>query len=72
MFFTLLNSRLSFWRWMNFMSFILRLYAYVYIYDYFKRKKKKKERLEKEKGVRGNKGIKGVRDTFREINERMR
>ena len=56
---------------MNFMSFILRLYAYVYIYDYIKRNTFKKERLEKEKGVRGNKGIKGVRDTFREIDERI-
>ena len=56
---------------MNFMSFILRLYAYVYIYDYIERNTFKKERLEKEKGVRGNKGIKGVRDTFREIDERI-
>ena len=51
------------------MSFILRGFAFVYIYEYIHRKAIKKERLEKEKGVRGNKGIKGVRDTFREIDE---
>lgn len=51
------------------MSFILRGFVFVYIYEYIHRKAIKKERLEKEKGVRGNKGIKGVRDTFREIDE---
>ena len=56
---------------MNFMSFIVRLYAYMYIYDYSKRNTFKKERLEKEKGLRGHKGIKGVRDTFREIDEKI-
>ena len=53
------------------MSFIWRLYACVYIYRYMQRKTKKIEDLEKEKGLRGNKGIKGVRDTFREIDERI-
>ena len=51
------------------MSFILRGFVFVYMYEYIHRKATKKERLEKEKGVRGNKGIKGVRDTFREIDE---
>ena len=51
------------------MSFIIRGFVFVYIYEYIHRKAIKKERLEKEKGVRGNKGIKGVRDTFREIDE---
>jgi hypothetical protein len=34
------------------------------------RKSKEIEELEKELGVRGDKGIKGLRDTFREIDER--
>jgi len=54
------------------MSFISRLFVYVYIYRYIHfRKTKKIDDLEKEKGVRGNKGIKGVRDTFREIDGRI-
>jgi hypothetical protein len=35
------------------------------------RKTKEREGLEKEKGVRGNKGNKGIRDTLREIDERI-
>ena len=52
------------------MSFFVRLYLYLHIYEYAVRKTKKKEDLEKEKRVRGKKGIKGLRDTFREIDER--
>ena len=53
------------------MSFLLQLYAYLFGYEYAKRKFKKKEILEKEKGVRGNKGVKGLRDTLREIDEKI-
>jgi len=53
------------------MSFLLQLYAYLFGYEYAKRKFKKKEILEKEKGVRGNKGVKGIRDTLREIDEKI-
>jgi len=42
----------------------------MHIYEYAVRKTKKKEDLEKEKRVRRDKGIKGLRDTFREIDER--
>ena len=53
---------------MNFMSFYWRL-------RYMLRKTKEIENLEKEleneKGVRGNKGIRGVRDTLREIDEKI-
>ena len=52
------------------MTFLLQLYAYLFGYEYAKRKFKKKEILEKEKGVRGNKGVKGLRDTLREIDEK--
>ncbi len=50
------------------MSFLSRLFVYGYVYRYIHfRKTKKIKDLEKEKGFRG---IKGVRDTFREIDER--
>ena len=52
------------------MSFFLGLCVHVHIYAYLERKFKNKEVLEKEKGVRGNKGIKGLRDTLREIDEK--
>ena len=52
------------------MSFFVRLLVYMHVYEYAVRKTKKKEALEKEKKVRGKKGIKGLRDTFREIDER--
>ena len=52
------------------MSFFVRLLVYMHIYEYVVRKTKKKEGLEKEKRIRGNKGIKGVRNTLREIDER--
>ena len=53
------------------MTFLLQLYAYLFGYEYAKRKFKKKEIIEKEKGVRGNKGVKGLRDTLREIDEKI-
>ena len=53
------------------MTFLLQLYAYLFGYEYAKRKFKKKEILEKEKGVRGNKGVNGLRDTLREIDEKI-
>ena len=53
------------------MTFLLQLYAYLFGYEYAKRKFKKKEILEKEKGVRGSKGVRGVRDTLREIDEKI-
>ena len=52
------------------MPFFVRLLVYMYIYEYAVRKTKKKEDLEKEKRVKVDKGIKGLRDTFREIDER--
>jgi len=60
------------------MSFFWLLYGYLYgaTYRDMLRKIKEREDLEKEKGVRGykrnkgKKGIKGLRDTFREIDER--
>jgi len=52
------------------MPFWMQLYTYLYGYEYAKRKINKKRDLEKEIGVRGNKGIKGLRDTLREIDER--
>lgn len=52
------------------MPFFVRLLVYMHIYEYAVRKTKKKEDLEKEKRVRRDKGIKGLRDTFREIDER--
>ena len=52
------------------MSFLVRLLVYMHIYEYAQRKTKKKADLEEEKRVRGNKGIKGLRDTLREIDER--
>ena len=55
---------------MNFMSFIWRLYVYGYIYRYIHFRKIKEEE-DLEKGIRGTKGIKGVRDTFRDIDERI-
>ena len=52
------------------MSFLLQLYAYLFGYEYAKRKFKKKEILEKEKG-KGARGVKGLRDTLREIDEKI-
>ena len=49
------------------MSFFVRLLVYMHIYEYAVRKTKKKEDLEKEKGVRG---IKGIRDALREFDAR--
>ena len=62
-------DQINYKKGMNFMSFFVRLLVYMHIYEYAVRKTKKKEDLEKEKRVRGDKGIKGVRDTFREIDE---
>ena len=47
------------------MTFLLQLYAYLFGYEYVKRKFRKKEI--KGKGVRG---VKGLRDTLREIDEK--
>ena len=46
------------------MSFYWRL-------RYMLRKSKEIEELEKKLGVRGDKGIKGIRDTLREIDEKI-
>jgi len=51
------------------MGFILQLYVYLYEYKYEKRKFNKKIDLENEKGARGHKRVKGIRDTLREIDE---
>ncbi|MHA1235091.1 MAG: hypothetical protein ACTSO6_11930 [Promethearchaeota archaeon] len=50
------------------MTFLLQLYAYLFGYEYAKRKFKNKEIVEKEKGVRG---VKGIRDTFREVDDKI-
>ena len=52
------------------MTFLLQLYAYLFGYEYAKRKFKKKEVFEKEKG-KGARGVKGLRDTLREIDEKI-
>ncbi len=52
------------------MSLFVSILVYLHLYGYLERKLKKKEILEKEKGVRGRKGVKGLRDTLREIDEK--
>jgi len=56
---------------MNFMGFLFQLYIYLYGYEYAKRKFIKKSDLEKENGAKGNKGVKGLRDSLREIDEKI-
>ena len=56
---------------MIYMPLLLQLYAYLFGYEYAKRKFNKKSDLEKENGAKGNKGVKGLRDTLREIEEKI-
>ena len=51
------------------MSLFMWLYVYAHLHVTLERKFKKKEILEKENG-KGVKGIKGLRDTLREIDEK--
>ncbi len=48
------------------MTFLLQLYAYLFGYEYAKRKFKNKENEEK-----GVKRVKGLRDTLREIDDKI-
>jgi hypothetical protein len=41
------------------------------VYAYLEKKIKKKVGPEKEKRIRRNKGVKGIRDTLREIDEKI-
>ena len=50
------------------MGFLLLLYAYLFGNENAKRKLKNKEILKKENGI---KGVKGFRDTLREIDEEI-
>ena len=54
------------------MGLLLHIYSYLFGYEYAKRKFNKKIDLEKEKGKgnRGLKGVKGFRDTLKEIDEK--
>ena len=53
------------------MSLFVRLYLYVHVYSYLEKKFKKKFGPEKEKRLKRNKGVKGLRDTLREIDEKI-
>ena len=53
------------------MGLLLHIYSYLFGYEYAKRKFNKKIDLEKEKGNRGLNGVKGFRDTLKEIDEKI-
>jgi len=53
------------------MGLLLHIYSYLFGYEYAKRKFNKKIDLEKGKGNRGPKGVKGFRDTLKEIDEKI-
>jgi len=52
------------------MSIFVWLYVYAHLHVTWERKLKKKEILEKEK-EKGVRGVKGLRDTLREIDEKF-